>query len=120
MDRRNFLYQAGISVTAAAVYGTAQDRGLRNSAASGAGQAPLTWAAVRGEFDALSSEYIHLSSFFLVSHPRVVRERIEEHRRGIDTDPYTYIEHNIGKMTGRVRAAAAEYLGGKPDEVGLT
>jgi hypothetical protein len=41
------------------------------------------WSAVREQFD-LARDYIHLSSFFLASHPRPVREAIEGHRRVTD------------------------------------
>ena len=78
------------------------------------------WSEVREQFDQLSPEVIHMSSFFLTSHPRPVREAIEKHRRAIDNDPFTYIEENALKMPGVIQAAAAEYLGGKPEEVALT
>ncbi|MDQ3687690.1 MAG: aminotransferase class V-fold PLP-dependent enzyme [Acidobacteriota bacterium] len=77
------------------------------------------WAAVRGQFD-LARDYIHLSSFFLASHPRPVREAIEKHRRAIDANPFLYVERQLFEMPGRVRAAAAEYLGGNANEVALT
>ena len=61
-----------------------------------------------------------MSSFFLASHPRPVREAIEMHRRAIDNDPFTYIEENAFKMPGVIQASAAEYLGGNAEEVALT
>jgi selenocysteine lyase/cysteine desulfurase len=68
----------------------------------------------------LSADKIHLSSFFLASHPRPVREAIEKHRREIDNNPFTYIEENIYQMPAKIQAAVAEYLGGKPEEVAIT
>jgi selenocysteine lyase/cysteine desulfurase len=80
----------------------------------------MSWPAIRNEFDMLSQDVIHMSSFFLVSHPRPVREAIETHRRAIDSDPFSYVESNIMKMPGVIQASAAEYLGGKPEEVAIT
>lgn len=122
IDRRRFLIQAGASIAAAATV-TASANVYGSSAASTFatdGNEPLSWAAIREQFDSLSREHIHLSSFFLVSHPRIVREEIEKHRRAIDNNPYVYLEKNMFEMPGRIQAAAAEYLGGKPEEVALT
>ena len=79
-----------------------------------------TWDKVRAQFDQLDPKQIHLSSFFLVSHPRSVREAIEKHRRAIDENPLDYLEKNMFEMPGRIQAAAADYLGGKPDEIAVT
>ncbi len=120
IDRRRFLIQAGASITAAAAL-TASGQTLNSSSATSAAEnGSLTWSAIREQFDSLSREHIHLSSFFLVSHPRVVRQEIEKHRRAIDDNPYMYIEKNMFEMPGRIQAAAAEYLGGKPEEVAIT
>jgi selenocysteine lyase/cysteine desulfurase len=81
---------------------------------------PQDWRWVREQFDQLSPEMIHLSSFFLVSHPRPVREAIERHRRAIDADPYSYIESKMMTMPATIQASAAEYLGGRPEEVAIT
>ncbi|MBC7899557.1 MAG: aminotransferase class V-fold PLP-dependent enzyme [Saprospiraceae bacterium] len=63
---------------------------------------------------------MHLSSFFLTSHPRPVREAIERHRRAIDENPFEYIEKNMFEMPGKIQAAVSEYLGGKPEEIAIT
>jgi len=122
IDRRHFLFQAGASIATAATLG-ASGKALGSSVGSTFitdGNEPLNWAAVRGQFDSLSRAHIHLSSFFLVSHPRIVREEIEKHRRAIDDNPYVYIEKNMFEMPGRIQASAAEYLGGKSEEVAVT
>ncbi len=80
----------------------------------------MSWQAVRDQFDLLARDHIHLSSFFLTSHPRVVRDEIEKHRRAIDENPFVYLEERFMTMPGVVQAAAAEYLGGKPEEVAIT
>lgn len=115
LNRRNFLIGSGASVVAAL------------SAAAPVSASPIgtttelnVWKLVASQFDQLSPNQIHLSSFFLVSHPRPVRDAIEKHRRGIDENPFEYIEKNAFEMTARVQTAAAEYLGGKRDEVAVT
>ena len=51
-----------------------------------------TWSAVRAQFD-LAPGWSHLSSFFLASHPRPVREAIAAFRRAIDANPYLEVDH---------------------------
>lgn len=80
----------------------------------------MKWESVREQFDLLSSGHIHLSSFFLTSHPRQVRDEIERHRASIDANPFEYVESNIYSMPAKIAASAAEYLGGTPDEVAIT
>ena len=116
MNRRKFLVNAGVSLAATTL---AAPRGVLGRAV-GPMHEPRAWQAVRSQFDQLSTDYIHLSSFFLASHPRPVREAIEKHRHEIDNNPFVYIEENIYQMPGKIQAAAAEYLGGKPEEVALT
>ena len=121
INRRHFLINTGVAAIVAA------------KTISAAGQTPAAklapqtsadnlqdWANVRAQFDALSPDYIHLSSFFLASHPRCVREEIEKHRRAIDDNPFLYVEKNIMEMPARIQAAVAEYAGGKPEEIAVT
>ena len=114
MNRRSFLVNAGVSLTAAALAAPAQ-----LSVFSGTNETS-PWQMIRNQFDQLSRDQIHLSSFFLTSHPRPVREAIEKYRRAIDNNPFTYIEEHMFDMPGKVRASVAEYLGGRPEEVAVT
>jgi len=117
IERRRFLAATGISV-AGELFST--NHGGVNRVLMPEQTIDLrAWSAIRDQFD-LSRDYIHLSSFFLASHPRPVREAIEKHRREIDNNPFLYIEQRMFEMPGRVRASAARYLGGKPEEVALT
>lgn len=115
LDRRKFLLGTGASIAAAAVLSKVGETQILAESDRSA-----VWPAVRAQFDQLSSEYIHLSSFFLASHPRVVRDEIEKHRRAIDDNPFIYLEERFFTMPAAVQAAAAEYLGGKPEEVAIT
>ncbi|TAN50204.1 MAG: aminotransferase class V-fold PLP-dependent enzyme [Methylococcaceae bacterium] len=77
---------------------------------------------------------MHLAPFYISSHPRPVREAIEKYRRAIDAnpvltvDPAVFGSHGIvGQakaetpyLTQTVREAAAEYMGGKAEDVALT
>jgi len=58
--------------------------------------------------------------FYLVSHPRPVREAIEALRRAIDENPFEVVEHGLFTKPEEVRRAAAAYLGGRPEDVALT
>ena len=114
MDRRDFLIRAGVSGAALAIAGGAE----RTVTAAANGRDP--WKGIRSQFDELSPDKIHLSSFFLVSHPRPVREAIEFHRRAIDENPFDHIEKHMFSMPGKIAGAAAEYIGGKAEEVAVT
>lgn len=120
LNRRNFLINAGVSVAAATLSGSSPSTGFAGSSRSGSANQLYFWNVVRAQFDQLSREHIHLSSFFLVSHPRPVRDAIEKHRNAIDENPFEYLEKNIWEMPGKIQSAVAEYLGGKADEVALT
>ncbi len=77
------------------------------------------WETVREQF-AVKRDFIHMSSFYLASHPKAVREAIEVHRHGLDENPIGYHLSNNSRCEGAVRAAAAEYLGVHADEIALT
>jgi len=57
-----------------------------------------------------------MSSFFIASHPRPVREAIEKYRKEIDRNPFQVVEHGLfdpegESMTEKVKQAAAQYIG---------
>jgi len=117
INRRRFLSTTGFSVAAGAFSATRLSSSLTFASEP---QTDLPdWSEVRAQFD-VARDYVHLSSFFIASHPRPVREAIEQHRRAIDDNPFLYVERHLFEMPGQVRAVAAEYLGGKTEEVALT
>lgn len=120
INRRNFLINTGLAAVAAGTLSSVNQSPAAARAPQFAAGDSFGWAKVREQFDSISPDYIHLSSFFLVSHPRAVREEIEKHRRAIDENPFAYIEKNIFEMPGKIQAAAAEYTGGKPEEIAVT
>jgi isopenicillin-N epimerase len=116
IDRRRFLQAASLSVAGGALSPSVLS-GPWQGAAPAAGT-DRSWAWVRDQFDA-SREWKHFASFYIASHPRPVREAIEALRREIDRNPYAVVEHGLFQKPEEVRRAAAEYLGGKPEEVAL-
>jgi isopenicillin-N epimerase len=114
--RRGFL-TGGLAVGTAA----STAAGCRTAGRLAANQGPALndWAAVRSEF-ALSRDHIHLALMLVTSHPRPVREAIERHRRALDENPSAYFEEKFFTIDSEVRAAAAQYMGGAPDDIALT
>jgi isopenicillin-N epimerase len=77
------------------------------------------WSRVREQFD-LSPDYIHLSALYIASHPKPVRDAIEEHRRRLDAEPTVYLNQQNRRRQREVREAAASYLSVAADEIALT
>src|SRR5262252_8073045 len=117
IDRRRFLTRA-LAGGALTTVGGAR-LALAAPAASKSEADLSTWPGVRAQFP-LSRDYVHMALMFLTSHPRQVRDAIDRHRRGLDDNPVTYGKANFGKQEEAVRAAAADYTGGKPDEIAIT
>jgi selenocysteine lyase/cysteine desulfurase len=116
IDRRNFLVRSGFGLGAVLTGGFPLPKAGGQSVPL---SQPYDWQAVRGQFP-LSPNLIHLSGFFLASHPAPVREAIERHRQGLDTDPLGYWFAHEKKQESAVLRAAADYLGVDPTEIALT
>jgi len=126
VNRRDFVATVGLSLLGGA---TAQSAAPQ--AAEPAAESYSDWSQVRAQFD-LAPDLLHFSQFYLVSHPRPVRQSIERYRRMLDANPFITVEHGMGfeaflggpsleeSRPSRVQRAAAEYLGGHADEVALT
>lgn len=120
ISRRQFLASTAWS---AAVSTATLRGGLAHAEAAETTDAYADWASVRGQFN-LTPEYLHLSQFFMVSHPRPVREAIDRLRHAIDANPFLTIEEGAfdpGDRNLAVRAqhAVADYIGGRPEEIAL-
>jgi isopenicillin-N epimerase len=84
----------------------------------------LSWQRVREEFD-LAPDWIHLGSFFLVSHPRLVRDAVARYARALDANPLLIEElfdpaHADDNPATKSRLALARYLGARREEIALT
>jgi isopenicillin-N epimerase len=117
MYRRDFLVRSGQAIGAAALASA-----FRTAEALANKQSPAdspSWEEVRGNFN-LAPGLIHMSGFFLASHPKPVREAIEMYRREFDANPIEYFFANDDKAEAAVAGAAAHYLGVDPADIALT
>ena len=82
------------------------------------------WSDVRVQFD-LNPNLIHFATFYLVSHPRPVREAIEAYRRALDQSPFLEVEQRMfsdkpENLQLKVRDDMCGYLGAKREEIAIT
>ncbi|MBV8266317.1 MAG: aminotransferase class V-fold PLP-dependent enzyme, partial [Planctomycetaceae bacterium] len=115
MNRRACLIRTGLSLSAGVLGSCLQAQALTNQPSSMLDD----WEKVRNQFN-LSHDFIHMSSFFLASHPKLVRDAIEAHRRQLDENPIGYIHDHKDRLEGAVLTAAANYLGVNPIDIALT
>ncbi len=117
MNRRDFLVRTGLALSAGVL---AANFPLSRLLAGTATALRLdSWDAVRDQFP-LARDVIHMSGFFLSSHPTPVRDAIERHRRGLDENPIGYWYDHSEKLEAAVLGAAADYLGVNPTDIALT
>ena len=84
LTRRNFLISGSLSLAAGALSPLlVQAEKAKPSTPTDFGD----WESVRQEFE-LAPDYIHLALFYLASHPRPVRQAIEQYRAKIDANPF--------------------------------
>jgi selenocysteine lyase/cysteine desulfurase len=69
---------------------------------------------------ARAKDHVNLTTFLLASHPRVVREAIERHRRALDANAALYLRESEVALEDAARAAVARYIEAEPDQVALT
>ncbi|MDQ3866898.1 MAG: aminotransferase class V-fold PLP-dependent enzyme [Actinomycetota bacterium] len=123
LDRRALLVRGGLVVGASSVAGAggylaAREVADRNGTAAAAGSESVSGRDER--LFALDRDHVNLTTFLLASHPRVVREAIERHRRKLDADAALYLRESETALEEAARAAAAGYLGADPEHVALT
>src|SRR5215218_8514582 len=121
LARRELLTRTGLALAAGAITAS----GGLNGATGQSTPQPRdevsldTWDGVRAQF-ALSDEYIHLSAMLIASHPKPVRDAIEEYRRAMDANPLTYLFRNNRSLQEAARTAAGHYLGVDASDIALT
>jgi len=128
LNRRDFVATVGLSLVAGA---SSRAAPANEPAAVPTVDGNSDWAAVRAQFD-LAPDWMHFSQFYIVSHPKPVRDAIERFRGMLDAQPFTTVEHGMGfdsflgdeaqqdPFPVRVQHAAAAYIGGRAEEVALT
>src|SRR6266404_1611997 len=112
LTRRNFLINGSLSLAAGALSPliVQAEKTKPNATADF-----KDWGSVRREFE-LTPDYIHLALFFLASHPRPVRQAIEQYREKIDANPFVAVDSAIFDPTNenillQVCQAIASYIG---------
>lgn len=69
----------------------------------------------------LSPDYIHMSALYIASHPKPVRDAIEQYRQELDASPVINLIHHNRRRINEVLSAAAAYLGvDEPHDIALT
>ena len=128
LNRRDFVATVGLSLVAGA---SSRAAAANEPVAVPAIDSSSDWAAVRAQFE-LAPDWMHFSQFYIVSHPKPVRDAIERFRGMLDTQPFATVEHGMGfdaflgedtkqdPFPVRVQHAAAGYIGGRAEEVALT
>ena len=120
LTRRNFLIRGSLSLGAGALSSVLVEAKTRENT-------PVDfqdWESVRHQFD-LAPNYIHFALFFLASHPRRVRQAIEQYRAKIDSNPLLTVENAIFVQTDQniplqVCRALANYTGADVNDIALT
>ncbi len=121
LTRRSFLINSSLSLAAGALSPLlVQAEQTKPSASANL----KDWESVRREFE-LTPDYIHLALFFLASHPKAVRDAIEQYRAKIDANPLLTVENAIFEQTDeniplQVCRAIATYIGGDSQDIALT
>ncbi|MFI7104174.1 aminotransferase class V-fold PLP-dependent enzyme, partial [Streptomyces sp. NPDC050161] len=123
LSRRKILAGSGIAASSLALGSVGN---IATAAQKAAPQPfiPHDWKSVRAQF-LLDPDLAHLSNFFFASNPAPVREAIAKYRKGFDENPYNFLDDNMFERDEDMKwrdvcAAAAEYVGGQPDEIALT
>lgn len=123
LDRRALLLRGGLLVGASSIAGAggylaAREVADREGTAEAAGSESVSGRDER--LFALDRHSVNLTTFLLASHPRLVREAIERHRRELDANAALYLRESETALEEAARGAAARYLGADPEHVALT
>jgi selenocysteine lyase/cysteine desulfurase len=120
LTRRNFLIRGSLSLAAGALSSALAEAKTKENV-------PVDlqdWESVRQQFD-LAPDHIHLALFFLASHPRSVRQAIEQYRAKLDANPLLTVENAMFVQTDeniplQVCRTVANYIGGDAHDIALT
>jgi len=120
MNRRSFMVRTGAMLGTGAIAAVVPFPLISTETSFAPTEPALSsWDAVRLQFN-LAPNKINMACLWHASHPKPVRDAIEQHRRGLDECPYEYFEENAPRLEAAVRAGAAEYLAAKPDDFAMT
>ncbi len=125
MKRRDFVSSAGLALGMSALPAAAeQAEGPKAKPAGATAEqakkvTPGDWKGLRQLFP-MTTDYVHLATFLLASHPKPVADEIEKHRKGLDNNPADYYKQHSRTMDVAVAKAAAAYMGGSWKNIALT
>ena len=118
MDRRKFLLQSGLAVSAGAILNACETKAASSNVVDAA-LSYETWPDIRKHF-LFTSDKIHMSQMLFAAHPKQVREAIKKHQENFDSNPVEYWENNYALYDTEVRKKAGEYMVADPSEIALT
>lgn len=118
IDRRQFLARSGAALGAGLLETLPVPSADLKREQQRIGDPP-DWDTVRAQFE-LDPNYRHFAAFVLAAHPTGVRDAINAHRDGLDTNTRLYMLNNEGRLESRVLDDARSYLGAGPDSIALT
>jgi selenocysteine lyase/cysteine desulfurase len=119
MLRRDFLNGLGLGVGASFLLPSAVLAASPNATSDDMNIQAGDWKALRNMFP-LTRKYIQLSTFLLASHPKPVSDAIQRHRLAFDENPSDYWHEHFQTIDRDISASAAEYMGGKTQNIALT
>lgn len=119
MLRRDFLNGLGLGVGASFLLPSAVLAVSPNATSDELNIQAGDWKALRNMFP-LTRKYIQLSTFLLASHPKPVSDAIQRHRLAFDENPSDYWHEHFQTIDRDISASAAEYMGGKTQNIALT
>lgn len=126
LSRRGLLAGAGLGLSALA--GAAHGQEADTPAAAPPPEveatpapAPLPstdWQRVRAQW-ALDWSMVDMSAMLFASNPKIVRDAIDRHRKGLDAAPVTYLEARNRPLQNSARRWAGGYFGVDAENVAL-
>ncbi|KIU47924.1 MULTISPECIES: aminotransferase class V-fold PLP-dependent enzyme [Pseudomonas] len=119
-DRRTLLKYAGLLAASLPLGSQLLPGALAGPSLPGNGSD--AWAGFRSLFE-LDPDYAHFANFLITSHPKPVRDAIEDYRAKLDRHPAQWVDWETQaewKREGEVRDWAARYLEVKPRQIALT
>lgn len=122
MDRRKFLNSSGVALglsTALPAFISSSCSNAVSEQSAVSNELDGTWESVRKQF-IIDNSYIQMAQMLLASHPKPVREAIEQRRKAYDANPATYWEEHWLTAERKVAKAAARYMKVDPAEIALT
>jgi selenocysteine lyase/cysteine desulfurase len=119
MLRRDFLNGLGLGVGASFLLPSAVLAASPNATSNEMSIQAGDWKALRNMFP-LTRKYIQFSTFLLTSHPKPVSDAIQRHRMAFDENPSDYWQEHFQTIDRDISASAAEYMGGKTQNIALT